>query len=74
MAAPMARPKRRKQRTGAPRASGPRRTKGAGRCRAAQAGFHGKKFGDKKFGGKKKFGKPGGGYKGKNPRSPKPQG
>jgi ATP-dependent RNA helicase DeaD len=37
-------------------------------------GFHGKKFGDKSFGGKKKFGKPGGGYKGKNPRSPKPQG
>jgi ATP-dependent RNA helicase DeaD len=40
-------------------------------------GFHGKKFGgkpagEKKFGGKK-FGKPGGGYKGKNPRSPKPQ-
>jgi ATP-dependent RNA helicase DeaD len=35
-------------------------------------GFHGKKFGDKKFAGKK-FGKPGGGYKGKNPRSPKPQ-
>jgi ATP-dependent RNA helicase DeaD len=31
-------------------------------------GFHGKK----KFGGKK-FGKPGGGYKGKNPRAPKPQ-
>ena len=40
-------------------------------------GFAGKKFGgkpggEKKFGGKK-FGKPGGGYKGKNPRSPKPQ-
>jgi ATP-dependent RNA helicase DeaD len=37
-------------------------------------GFHGKKFGGdkKKFGGKK-FGKPGGGYKGKNPRAPKPQ-
>jgi ATP-dependent RNA helicase DeaD len=36
-------------------------------------GFHGKKFdGNKKFGGKK-FGKPGGGYKGKNPRAPKPQ-
>ena len=38
-------------------------------------GFHGKKFdgkpGNKKFGGKK-FGKPGGGYKGKNPRTPKP--
>jgi len=31
--------------------------------------FAGKKFGDKKFGGKK-FGKPGGGYKGKNPRTP----
>ena len=38
-------------------------------------GFHAKKkFGDKKFGGKKPFGKPGGGYKGKNPRTPKPQG
>jgi len=37
-------------------------------------GFHGKKFdGDKKKFGGKKFGKPGGGYKGKNPRPPKPQ-
>ncbi len=31
--------------------------------------FTGKKFAGKKFGGKK-FGKPGGGYKGKNPRTP----
>ena len=31
--------------------------------------FAGKKFGEKKFGGKK-FGKSGGGYKGKNPRTP----
>jgi ATP-dependent RNA helicase DeaD len=34
-------------------------------------GFHGEKFGGKP--GNKKFGKPGGGYKGKNPRPPKPQ-
>jgi ATP-dependent RNA helicase DeaD len=52
----------------------PDEPKAPGDAAPRKPGFHGKKFGDKKFGGKKKFGKPGGGYKGKNPRSPKPQG
>jgi ATP-dependent RNA helicase DeaD len=51
----------------------PDEPKAPGDAAPRKPGFHGKKFGDKKFGGKKKFGKPGGGYKGKNPRSPKPQ-
>jgi len=62
--------------TARPREAGPR-SDAPGGAPPRKPGFHGKKFGDKpagekKFGGKK-FGKPGGGYKGKNPRSPKPQ-
>ena len=64
------------QSTARPREAGPR-SDAPGGAPPRKPGFHGKKFGDrpageKKFGGKK-FGKPGGGYKGKNPRSPKPQ-
>jgi len=55
-----------------PRETAPRSDEAPGGAPPRKPGFHGKKFGDKKFGGKK-FGKPGGGYKGKNPRSPKPQ-
>jgi ATP-dependent RNA helicase DeaD len=55
-----------------PREAAPRSDEAPGGAPPRKPGFHGKKFGDKKFGGKK-FGKPGGGYKGKNPRSPKPQ-
>jgi ATP-dependent RNA helicase DeaD len=54
------------------REASPRSDEAPGGAPPRKPGFHGKKFGDKKFGGKK-FGKPGGGYKGKNPRSPKPQ-
>jgi ATP-dependent RNA helicase DeaD len=64
------------QSTARPREAGPR-SDAPGGAPPRKPGFHGKKFGDrpageKKFGGKK-FGKPGGGYKGKNPRNPKPQ-
>jgi len=62
--------------TARPREAAPR-SDAPGGAPPRKPGFHGKKFGDKpagekKFGGKK-FGKPGGGYKGKNPRNPKPQ-
>jgi ATP-dependent RNA helicase DeaD len=59
-----------------PRENAPRSDAAPGGAPPRKPGFHGKKFdkpaGEKKFGGKK-FGKPGGGYKGKNPRNPKPQ-
>jgi ATP-dependent RNA helicase DeaD len=66
-----ARPREERPRETAPRSDAP------GAAPPRKPGFHGKTFGDKppgakKFGGKK-FGKPGGGYKGKNPRNPKPQ-
>ena len=55
-----------------PRENAPRSDDAPGGAPPRKPGFPGKKYGDKKLGGKK-FGKPGGGYKGKNPRSPKPQ-
>jgi ATP-dependent RNA helicase DeaD len=63
--------------TARPRENAPRSDEAPGGTPPRKPGFHGKKFsdkpaGEKKFGGKK-FGKPGGGYKGKNPRNPKPQ-
>jgi ATP-dependent RNA helicase DeaD len=62
--------------TARPRETSPRSDDAPGGAPPRKPGFHGQKFGDKKFGDKKfggkKFGKPGGGYKGKNPRSPKP--
>jgi ATP-dependent RNA helicase DeaD len=57
--------------TARPRDVTPRSDDAPGGAPPRKPGFHGKKFGGdkKKFGGKK-FGKPGGGYKGKNPRTP----
>ena len=57
--------------TARPRDVTPRSDDAPGGAPPRKPGFHSKKFGGdkKKFGGKK-FGKPGGGYKGKNPRTP----